>query len=111
MTSTAPEVTAAQADTRTDHRTGRERRIGRARRASLVMLALIGAVGVIVGAAWIARPSTAALCGVGEPALARYAAAPAIEQSVTIRIEGGRPRWVCLTQYADGASSTSWIGR
>ena len=80
MTSTAPEVTAAQADTRTEHRTGREHR-------------------------------TAALCGVGEPALARYAAAPAIEQSVTIRIEGGRPRWVCLTQYADGASSTSWIGR
>ena len=57
MTSTAPEVTAAQADTRTEHRTGR------ARRASLVMLALIGAVGVIVGPV---GPVGMSLRGVGQ---------------------------------------------
>ena len=61
MTSTAPEVTAAQADTRTEHRTGRERRIGRARRASLVMLALIGAVSVIVSAELSIRLMTISL--------------------------------------------------
>lgn len=63
MTSTTPDITAAQADTRTDHRTGRERRIGRARRASLVMLALIGAVGVIVGPV---GPVGMSLRGVGQ---------------------------------------------
>ncbi len=81
----------------------------RHRRVRWAVGAGAAAVVLAAGLAWASKPSLAEACGT--PVTAGYAAAAADHRDVVLAVEGGRPRWVCETTYADGATSRSWTSR
>lgn len=69
----------------------------------------VATVSVAAAGLWLTKPSTTEACGTAIGI--SYKPAPTAHQEVVPAIAGGRPRWVCRTTFADGATSQSWTGR